>query len=66
MIICIFERFFNTANKMFYEIRPIYYRDGTVEFEVYYAYKDDADWVHEITKKTRASALNYIKSKGVK
>ena len=65
MIITISEILFNSTNKAYYEIRPQYYTDGTVEFEVYYRYREDCDWTLETTKKTRASAIKYIKNKGV-
>lgn len=65
MIICVFERFYNTTNQAFYEIRPQRYCNGKEEFEIYYRYRADADWTLETTKKTRASAIRYIKSKGV-
>ena len=64
MIKLMVERFYNTTNKMVYEIRPVYMIKETY-YEIYYRYKEDSEWFYETTKSSKESAIKYIKQKGV-
>lgn len=64
MIQLIVERYYNTINKMFYEIRPLYMIKKTY-YEIYYRYNDDSEWIYETTKNSKEAAKKYIKQKGV-
>ena len=65
MIVRLSERFYNSTNKMFYEIRVQYLSNGFKSYEIYYKYQSDRDWNYEITLNSHLKAIRYIKQKGV-